>query len=1005
MSEEDIKVKDVLPWLEQAGVALDEMKCELSFSLKIGRQSVIVGQTQTRKRDTVGGRLDILVQRNGRNLLIVETKAGGLQLTDDDGDQAISYARLVHPIAPYAVVTNGSKYRLYDTVTKAQIDPKQIKINGFEATLPDEDILEAQSIFFALNPANLIAFCRLQVVSELRIVKGTLSDGRKYVPELHVPRSAIQKYVEEFYSSPLPGLLLTGQSGFGKTCEMCWLAESLLDAGNPVLFFNGNALEAGIIEAIAAEFAWTFNGSDLPIQVVRRMAKLAGNGKLTIIVDAIDEWMYPSRENHLGSLLSAAENHNIKIIASCKTSAVEKFISVRGNPTKIDLLTKKVEAGAFTDREFFSAIDKYREAYQFFGAFEGEVLDEAHSNPFLLKVFFDVAKNSNLEHLTFSSSEFFETYFHRSISRTADKDKRQAEETLKAIAGLLYQHNVDRIAEDEIRTALRLTVNESIMEELFEYGILMRSVSESGTPAVGFYFQQLRDYIIAFKKLRFNTMSPKRLAEEFEKLTGHGVRADVFTLYYRLAKREHKIVIDSEVRENATCYLHLYTSLIEQHFPALHEMFNPQTEGRIGFIGELLFFGLGPNPFSFVRGLGAYSFRPIKETDDNVHFIPVQELRWGRPLREESNLADLEGAVQLHLRGSPWNWGIRDGIDVTTDVIEDELLPQLEEFIKQGRLNESNCPEMLVEFIVETVLRNKAIFKELLSVDGRSILYPLKLDEILTALLREKLFRHYRDELISEKRKSGEIKETWYGGFSYSSKDFTAGDEKPILDAIDESLNSGCLPRFHARYSDLEKLEKLLVRAINWLRPTQTEIDSPLFDSESKLKANVFSRHPISDDDAKGYLVWLYSAFLANYKTIIETNFPTLKQYFRMYSNLPISVYLVIGNTVSRDFDRCYTPLEEYIFKSQNNINEVKVVDDLVRNTSGRMSFSVGGAEFRAHCVTKTSFENLFLNSSGLVYDAFQGMTLRKLVYRTIADELKAVKQALRAQCKNVNNS
>ena|GEM_PF-2285539 len=999
VTEEDIKVKYVLPWLEQSGVELHEIQLERSFSLKIGRQSVIVGETKTRKRKSVGARLDILVQRNGRNLFIVETKADGLQLTEDDRDQAISYARLVHPIAPYAVVTNGNEYRLYDSVTKAQIDPKQIKINGFEATLPDEDILEAQSIFLALNPANLIAFCRSQVAGEFRIVKGTLTDGRKYVPDLHVPRSAIQKEVEEFYSSSLSGLLLTGQSGFGKTCEMCWLAETLLDAGNPVLFFNGSALEAGILEAIAAEFSWTFNGSDLPIQVVRCMAKLAGNERLTIIVDAIDEWMYPSRENHIGSLLSAAENHNIKIIASCKTSAVEKFMFARGNPTKTHGLTKRVEVGDFTSSEFSSAVDKYREAYQFFGLFEGEVLDEARSNPFLLRVFFDVAKDSNLEHLTFSSSEFFETYFHRSISRTADK--RQAEETLKAIAGLLYQHNTDRIAEDDIRNELNLRVTESIMDELFEYGILSRSQSETGISAVGFYFQQLRDYIIAFKHLRFNTMSPKRLTEEFEKLNGHGVRADVFTLYYRLAKKEHKIVIDSEVRENATRYLHLYTSLIEQHFPALHEMFNPQTEGRIGFIGELLFFGLGPNPFSFVRGLGAYSFRPIKETDDNVHFIPVQELRWGRPQRE-SNLADLEGAVQLHLRGSPWNWGIRDGIDVTTDVIEGELLPQLEEFIKQGRLNESNCPEMLVEFIVETVLQNKAIFNKLLSVDGRSILYPLKLDEILTALSREKLFRHYRDELISEKRKSGEIKETWYGGFSYSSKDFTAGDEKRILDAIDESLNSGRLPRFHARYGDLEKLEKLLARAINWLRPTQTEIDSPLFDSESTLKANVFNRYPISDDDAKGDLVWLYSAFLKNYKSVIETNFPTLKQCFPMYSSMPISVYLVLGDTLSRDFGSNYRTLDKYVTKSQSKDNEVKVVDDLMRNTDD-WSFSSGGVVFRDFHAQKSFFEFLFFSRSGLVNDAFKEMTLRKLVYGTIVSELKDVKQAFRTQCKNAD--
>jgi hypothetical protein len=986
VTEEEIKVKYVLPWLEQTGVALHEIQLERTFFLKVGRQSIPVGSNKERMRDSVSGRLDILVQRNSRNLLIVETKADDLKLTDDDRDQAISYARLVHPIAPYTVVTNGQEYRLYDSVTKDQINPKQINIHGFEAALPDDDILEAQSLFLALSPANLITFCRSQVAGELRIVKGTTTNGRKYVPELHIPREAILKEVKEFYRSPLPGLLLIGQSGSGKTCEMCWLAENLLDSGKPILFFNGVELGSGIIEAIAAEFSWTFNGPDLPIQVVRRMAKLAGSERLTIIIDAIDEWIYPSRENHLGSLLRAAENTNVKIIVSCKTSAVEQFISVRGNPTKISLLTKRVETGAFSDKEFFSAVDKYRKAYHFFGAFEDTVLDEARKNPFLLRVLFDVAKDSNVKHLTFSSDEFFEAYFDRSISRTADV--RQAEDTLKEIARLLYQHNADWIPEDDLRTSLGLRVTEPIMEELFEYGILLRSETETGIPAIGFYFQQLRDYVIAFKVHRFHMMSQQQLADEFEQVTGVGTRADVFTLYYRLASTGHKIVLDRDVRENAILYLHVYTSFVLQHFPALRETFNPKTDGRIGFIGELLL---------VKRCLAAYGFRPIGDTDDEVHFVPVQH-GMGK-----SNLTYLDGADQLHWRDSVGSF--RDRIEVSAEVIDGEILPQLEQFLKDGKLNESHSPEILEELIVESILRNKAIFKELLNVDGLSIKYPLNLDEVLRPLLREKLIMHYRDELILKKRRSGEIDEKWNGSIVSYSSNLTLKEEKQISNAAEDSMNSGRLPRFRARYIDLDKLESSLAKAINWLRLTKTEIEGPLFNGESKLKADVTRRHPISDDDAKDYLMWLYSAFLENYRRIIETNFPTLKQHFRMYSKLPISVHLVLWSPVKRSVGSSFTPLQIYFSESQSSVSEVKVVDNLVPNADDRLSFSTGGKEFRAYLVKQTSFENLFFSSSRLLNDPFQGMTLRRLVYETIEDELKAVKQAFRIQYKNVDNS
>lgn len=975
VTEEDIKIKYVLPWLKQTGVELHEIQLEHSFSLKIGRQTIPIGQT-ARKRDSVGGRLDILVQRNGRNLLIVETKADGFLLTDDDRDQAISYARLVHPMAPYAVVTNGCEYKLYDFVTKSQINPNEIQIRGFNAVLPDDDILEAQSLFLALNPENLMAFCRSQVISELRIVKGSLADNKKYVPELHVPRDSISQEITAFYRSPLPGLLISGQSGSGKTCEMCWIAENLLDSGKPVLFFNGIALEAGILEAISAEFSWTFNSSDLPVQVVRRMAKLAGIGGLSIVIDAIDEWMHPSRENNLGSLLRAAENNNVKIILSCKTSATNRFISARGNPTNIDLLTKKIEIGEFSDKEFYLAVEKYRQEYRFFGGFEDAVLDEARSNPFMLRVLFDVASGSNLRHITFSSAEFFETYFHRVIFRTVDI--RQAERTLKVIASLLYQHNVDWIDEEIVRTSLDLKVSDPILEELFEYEILLRNKANSGAAELGFYFQQLRDYIIAFKSCQFNAMSRQQLINEFDSITTLSPRSEVFSLYYRLASLEHKKVLDREVRENASLYLRTYTSIINKHFPKLRTTFKPKSEGRVGFIGELHLVN---------RRLGLYGFRPLGETDDEIHFVPIQRTIG------ESNLSYLDGADQLHLTSGAR--GFRDGMNVLAEVIDHELLPQIDNFLNEGSLNESQCPDMLLEFIVESILRNKQIFAELIDANGEFIKYPIDIKTILNFILREKLIRHFRDDLIATKRRNGDIEEIWDGGFVSYSVRLTVEDERKIVDAVENSLSSGCQPCFRITYTELEALECSLVKAINQLLPTQTSIEDPLYKGESGLKARVYKGQPFPSENAKGYIKWLYSAFLENYKRIIETNFPTLKEYFPLYSELPVQVHLVLGNTVKHGFGRDRTSLDEYSSPSQSGELEVEVVDNLILSLVDNSSISIGGEVFQTSYWCQRNFESLFFGTSGRTNDPFKGMVLRRLVYERVNNEWKSVKKRI----------
>jgi hypothetical protein len=206
VNEEEVKVKYVLPWLEQTGVELQEIQLERTFSIKVGRHSVSIGKDSAAIR--AGARLDILVRRGDRNLFIVETKAAGESLTDGDRDQAVSYARLVHPVAPFAIVTNGSEYRIYNALTKERIDPAQIRIGNFQAVLPESDIAEAQRLFLGLRRSNLAIFCQQQVASELRLVRGTLDESRKYVSDPYVTRESIQKEVAGLYDLSLPALLL-----------------------------------------------------------------------------------------------------------------------------------------------------------------------------------------------------------------------------------------------------------------------------------------------------------------------------------------------------------------------------------------------------------------------------------------------------------------------------------------------------------------------------------------------------------------------------------------------------------------------------------------------------------------------------------------------------------------------------------------------------------------------------------------------------------------------------
>ena len=972
MNEEEIKVKYILPWLATTGVRIDEIQLEHSFSLKIGKNT-IVANSPDRVRDSVGARLDILISREGRNLLIVETKAEDLTLTDEDRDQAISYARLVHPIAPYAVVTNGREFRLYDSLTKEQIQPSEISVNGISASFPTDLIEEAQELFLCSSQENLLAFCKAQVNREMELIKGTISEmDKKYIPELHITRDTVSNAIHSLDHAEKPGLIFIGESGRGKTCDICWTVEQLLQNDQPVLFFNGLHIERDIIHAIATEFCWTFGGSDSEITTLKRLARLMRGKSLTIVVDGIDEWSYQSRAQHLNSLIAAAETESFKLVLSCKSSVVNEFLAIKGTPTHTKHLAEVVEIPTFSDREFFGAIDKYRRAYAFSGAFEDEVLQEAKVNPFLLRVLFDVAHNENIKHLTFSSVDFFESYYKRLLEKTGDCQR--AETTLKAIAEHLYDQNVDWLLEDELRTKLGLQVNDEIMRDLFHGGVLVRG-DQQGAPTIGFYFQQLRDYIISFKTHRFHLKTDSAFQEELNKVVFPSMRGDVITLYYRLASLAHKQVLDGHLRENAQAYLRLYVSIIDSEFPTIRSKFRPETDGEIGFIGELILKR---------QSLGAYGFRQISNNDDTIFFYPVNEVLG------KSNLGYLNGANLLHFTSS--SNGFLGRMDVAHEVVNNEVIQQLRDLVKNGNLYELNCPALLAESVIQTVRNHKEIFAPLLENTIEGIKFPLSLAQIKECLRREKLYRHYSDELIMEKRRQGTIQESWSGSYVSYTPSLTEEEYAQIDTDVDRAIKLGTNPIFQARYADLEAFESFLLSSIEALLPLEDKIAEPLFMNEAELKHQCFHCGPISVELARNYLVELYTQFLECYKVIVETNFPSFKEHFQLYASLPVHVGLKFGPTFLRG-PRHMTSLDLYLSKSKNEHNRVEIMEgDVPQDANHEFTPEAYSKYFK---ILRSTVEHIFQSPQGLNSSEFEGMTLRKLLYRQIQDELPAVEKML----------
>ncbi len=127
-SEQDAETKVIVPALENLGY--DERNPSRNV---IHRFRHPIAAQQGRDRRTIYA--DIVVFVDDAPVIVVDAKNPRQYLTENDREQVISYARLIGDIAPYAALSNGHTWQVFDTVSKQQITslpPFQVLIGDLQ---------------------------------------------------------------------------------------------------------------------------------------------------------------------------------------------------------------------------------------------------------------------------------------------------------------------------------------------------------------------------------------------------------------------------------------------------------------------------------------------------------------------------------------------------------------------------------------------------------------------------------------------------------------------------------------------------------------------------------------------------------------------------------------------------------------------------------------------------------------------------------------------------------
>ncbi len=872
MNEEEVKTKIVLPYLKSLGLRADELSFESSFSLQIGGNKVTVNGGKSR-HGTVRGRSDTLVKRGGKNLLVLELKESDHVLTDDDRDQAVSYARLVHPVAPYALVTNGMEWKIFDTLTKEEPQHVAVK-DAYQLVLPEAVRDEALRFFLGYSINNLLMFCRAQVDEQLKPLIGSPRDlSKKYVPELTTPRNALLAELESFEKSKSSCFLVLAESGAGKTSALCDYARRNNGAGKPTLFFWGASIETGLLPALAGEFGWTFSEDLTPVVLLRRLSDLTKELPVVVVIDAIDEWTYPQRAASLVTLLRGCRDLNVKFVFSCRTVAWEDFSQSRGSDIGFGpylfcssgdgVEQRGFQLGPLSDEEFFPTIHNYRDVFGIDAWFEDKALDEARRTPFLLRVMFAVAAASSDRHLTFSSREFFERYLDLILRKCGRRE--QAEEQIFAIARLMFEKNEECVSDRETRRALSLSAAESLMPALFEENILQRRGG-----GYTFYFQHLRDFIIAFKICDWASARPDELAA----VKRDGVHRDALAFYLRYATPKQTEAAVGPVWRNAHEYVRLYAALVQRHFPNLDHVLVPGEKPALGFIAE----------YVVHRGvIGAYGFRRRHANEPAVVLVPVDKFL------SRSNLLLMNGAGAMHHHGS--TDGFTD-FDIRREVLENELISRVMGAIKERRLNLRGCDKLAKEALVSAVHQDRRLFGTFVDSYARVLKFPFAAQDVNEIIQRAKLRCHFEHVARENRRRKPAMTELSDRPIQHGWR-LSLEEEAEVSAAIDRVMATpNKFPELRAVSLDIRDLEAAL-RRTGALDDCLVVEQTPWFTNYG-LSLEVARSYENGTKFVEEHIRLLYEEFLRSYRIVVDTNFPNWARVFPLRAQMPVRLFVSV---------------------------------------------------------------------------------------------------------------
>lgn len=560
MNEEQIKNTIVLPYFSQMGFDKDEIEFETNFKILLPRENYkeINGTVNNIKEKNVYS--DILYKcRIGgvlRNIFIVEVKSEKHVINERDINQGITYARLLEDIAPFVIITNGKESKVYDTITKKQINNIKSSYyiyNGFQITVNEEIRREAYKLLLGLDSNNLIEICNQQSNENWGDILTYTLNEKNVSTQLNYGRTKYLDDIENFIHSDKKVYPLLGKSGIGKTNIIYSFWKKYHDK-YPIMFYNAGLLSKGLCEKIVEDFEFLISRKYTIANLLQEVDSIVKKNqqKLVVIIDGIDEYKnILNLKNDLNDLVKKIIGMNIIFIVSCKVTEMEndiwnQVIYFNGNINTIgDVLyqsdkfyninLKGNEVEVLDSFEIKKIWGIYKEVYKVQGDLENEAKELAVT-PLLMRMLCEIYQNTKIE------SEISEVGLYKkwlSFKMKQLSNFQMSKIILIKIVNEMVGKSSNVILLDEIYALFSQSdIVDISIKDLIRYNILEDSKDEWGNDIVRIVNEYLQQYIYCYECQKWNLKSMEELARIFNGFI-HNEYIQQYIMFY-LTSRSRK---------------------------------------------------------------------------------------------------------------------------------------------------------------------------------------------------------------------------------------------------------------------------------------------------------------------------------------------------------------------------------------------------------------------------------------------------------------------------------